>query len=232
LLEEAYEAASAIDEESAEDLSEELGDILLQVLFHSDIAEDNECFSLDDVIDVTCKKLLRRHPHVFRDTEVSNGEDSLNVWEQVKREEKNHETTAAAMDSVARAIPALWRAEKIQKKAAKTGFDWQDYTGALQALHSELDELESAIAADDKEAIKEEFGDLLFSVVNTARFQGVDPEDALNASSDKFVSRFRHIESTASKQGKTLSNMTLDEMEDLYIQAKKERTHARTDMTE
>ena len=223
LLEEAYEAASAIDEENSQELLEELGDILLQVIFHADIAKDNGRFNLDDVIDATCKKLLRRHPHVFGNINVSSGQESLDVWEDIKRSEKRHETVAEAMDSVARALPALWRAEKIQKKAGKVGFDWPDYTGALSALHSELSEMESAIETGDNETIYEELGDLLFSVVNTARFFNIDPEDALNTSCDKFTSRFKCLEEMATQQNKKLPDMTLDEMEILYQKSKLEK---------
>lgn len=222
LLEEAYEAADAIDEGNADNLLEELGDVLLQVLFHADISKDEGSFTLDDVIDVTCKKLLRRHPHVFGNVSAGNSEDSLNVWEDTKREEKNHQSIAESMRCVARALPALWRAEKIQKKASKAGFDWPNHEGALQALRSEMLELEDAITDGDGDAIREELGDLLFSVVNVARLLGVDPEDALSASSDKFTSRFEQVENAAKQQGKRLSDLTLDEMEAFYQTIKNE----------
>lgn len=226
MLEEAYETASAIDEDNPEDLKEELGDVLMQVLFHADIAEDGGNFSFDDVIDVTCKKLISRHPHVFSNAHVTDGEDSLKLWEEVKREEKNFDTVSDSMRSTACALPALWRAEKIQKKAAKAGFDWPDYTGAFKSLKSELDELSRAIEANDTGAIQEELGDLLFSAVNTARFFKVDPEDALNASSDKFIKRFSKIEEEATAKGKALGDLTngnkltFGEMEEIYQKIK------------
>ena len=220
LLEEAYEAAEAIDEGDEGHLIEELGDVLMQVVFHADIAEKDGRFSLDDIADATCRKLLRRHPHVFGDVKAKNGSESLAFWEDIKRGEKQQETVSDAMRSVARSLPALWRAEKIQKKAAKAGFDWPDYSGALDALHAELHELETAIASG--EGIAEELGDLLFSAVNMARFFRVDPEMALGAASDKFISRFTHVESAALESGRQLEDMSLEDMEILYQQAKLE----------
>jgi tetrapyrrole methylase family protein/MazG family protein len=224
LLEEAYEAAEAIDEDNAEHLIEELGDVLMQVVFHADIAEKSGRFTLDDIADATCRKLLRRHPHVFGDVRARNGGESLVFWEDVKRREKLQETVTDAMRSVAISLPALWRAEKIQKKAAKAGFDWPDFTGALGALHAEIDELENAIKSGD--GIEEELGDLLFSAVNVARFFKADPEKALGMASDKFVSRFERIETSARSSGRNLENMSLEEMEELYQKAKLEERSA------
>jgi len=221
LLEEAYEAADAIDDNNTEHLIEELGDVLMQVVFHADIAERTDSFTLDDIADATCKKLIRRHPHVFGEVKAKNGDESLVFWEDVKREEKHHETTAEAMHSVARSLPSLWRAEKVQKKAAKVGFDWPDYTGSLDALSTELTELEDAIETD--KGIEEELGDLLFSAVNVARFFDIDPEEALGTASDKFIKRFSKVESKARQQGKSLKDMSLDEMEELYQIAKLEK---------
>ena len=220
LLEEAYEAAEAIDEDDTEHMIEELGDVLMQVVFHSDIAEKEGRFCLNDIADATCRKLLRRHPHVFGDVKAKDGSESLVFWEDIKRGEKQQETSSDAMRCVARSLPALWRAEKIQKKAAKAGFDWPDYSGALDALRAELHELEAAISSG--EGVAEELGDLIFSAVNVARFFSVDPERALGESSDKFISRFSHVESAARDSGRRLEDMTLDDMEDLYRQAKQE----------
>ena len=229
MLEEAYEAAEAIEDENTENLLEELGDVLMQVVFHAQIAKEAGNFSLDDIADATCKKLIRRHPHVFGNVKAENGNESLVVWDDIKREEKHHETTTDAMHSVARSLPALWRAEKIQKKAAKTGFDWPDFTGALEALNAELVELNDAISANSAATgktsgnISEELGDLLFSVVNVARFFDIDPEEALTAASNKFIQRFSYIESNANRQGKSLKDMSFDEMETLYQQGKLEK---------
>jgi len=218
LLEEAYEAADAIDRADTDNLIEELGDVLMQVLFHADIAEKSGSFDLDVIADATCKKLIRRHPHVFGDVRASDGVESLAFWDNVKRGEKLQDTTAEVMHSIAGSLPALWRAEKIQLKAAKVGFDWPDYTGALEALRMELHELEDAISASGD--VEEELGDLLFSAVNVSRFFGIDPEKALGRSCEKFISRFTLIENAARDLGRPLEGMRLDEMEDLYLQAK------------
>ncbi|MCL2221762.1 MAG: nucleoside triphosphate pyrophosphohydrolase [Oscillospiraceae bacterium] len=229
MLEEAYEVAEAIDEKNDSLLLEELGDILMQVVFHADIAESSGRFDFDEIADATCKKLIRRHPHVFGDVRVKDGGESLLVWDDIKRQEKNHETTTDAMNSVAQSLPALWRAEKIQAKAAKVGFDWPDFSGALSSLRSEVQELDEAIASDnnaaaDKESyIEEELGDILFSAVNVARFFGIDPEHALSSATHKFISRFHCIEQMAKKACRELSDMTLDEMEELYKIAKLEK---------
>jgi len=220
LLEEAYETAEAIDEDNSENLIEELGDVLMQVVFHADIAERANSFDFDDIADATCRKLIRRHPHVFGNVRANNEKESIVFWEDIKREEKMHETAADAMHSVAHNLPALWRAEKIQKIAAKVGFDWPNHTGAMMALHEEFSELEQAIAEGGD--IEEELGDLLFSTVNVARLLDIDPEDALGASSKKFITRFGSIEDLAKKQGRPLKDMSLDEMEELYNQVKRE----------
>ncbi|MCL2124817.1 MAG: nucleoside triphosphate pyrophosphohydrolase [Oscillospiraceae bacterium] len=220
LLEEAYEAAEAIDEDDTEHLLEELGDVLMQVVFHADMAEKEGRFDLDRIADATCKKLIRRHPHVFGDVKAANGAESLLFWDDIKRGEKKQETAAEAMAAVARNLPALWRAEKIQKKAAKAGFDWPDHTGALEALRSEIDELEHAISIG--EGVSGELGDLLFSAVNVARFFDINPEEALGAAGDKFISRFAWVEKAAVASGRQLEGMKLEEMEELYQQAKLE----------
>ena len=219
MLEEAYETVEAIDGKDTAHLIEELGDVLMQVVFHADIAERVNSFNLDDVADATCKKLIRRHPHVFGDIKAENDDESLVVWEDIKNKEKLHQSVSEAMDSVARSLPALWRAEKIQKKAARVGFDWPDHTGALEKAHTELTELEEAIATGTN--IEEELGDLMFSAVNVARFFDIDPEEALGAASDKFITRFAGVENAASQQGKKLEDLSLDEMEELYQDAKK-----------
>jgi len=221
LLEEAYEAAEAIDSGDPELLLEELGDVLMQVVFHADIAEKSGQFDLDDIADETCKKLIRRHPHVFGNVRAKNGAESLSFWEEIKREEKLHDSASDAMRSVAKSLPSLWRAEKIQKKAAKEGFDWPEYSGALEALRAELRELEEAITVGGD--VEDELGDLVFSAVNVARFFSVDPEQALGLSCEKFISRFSRLEDTARDSGRRLKDMTLDEMEVLYQQVKLEK---------
>ena len=220
LIEEAYEAAEAIDEGNMDHLIEELGDVLMQVIFHADIAEKSGSFDIGDISDATCRKLIRRHPHVFGEVKARDGAESLVFWEDIKRKEKSQDTVSETMGSVAKNLPALWRAEKIQKKAAKAGFDWPDHTGALEALQTEVLELQNAIISDDN--IEEELGDLLFSAVNVARFFDEDPEAVLGNACEKFISRFAKVESAAREADLNLEDMSLDEMEELYQKAKLE----------
>ncbi len=220
LLEEAYEVCEAIDEKDPEHLKEELGDLLMQVIFHSRMEEEKGVFNLDDVADAACKKLIYRHPHVFGQTEVSGSQEVLRNWDELKRREKSQTTSSKAMEDVAESLPALWRAEKIQKKAKKVGFDWPQVSGAEDKLSEELNELRQAMAQEDRAQIQEELGDLLFSAVNVARFYDIDPEQALHGSCEKFIRRFTFMETEADKNGKSLSDMTLSQMEELYQQGK------------
>ncbi|MGM9521310.1 MAG: nucleoside triphosphate pyrophosphohydrolase [Oscillospiraceae bacterium] len=217
-LEETYEVIEAIDEKSPEHLKEELGDVLLQVVFHSDIEEDAGSFDLDAVADGVCKKLILRHPHVFGDTKVAGSAEVLSNWDKIKRTEKHQETFTNTLESVARSLPALWRAEKIQKKAAKAGFDWDSIDGALDKISEEAAELREAVSLGDN--AEEELGDLLFAAVNAARFIKADPEDALKAACDKFILRFSYMERTASERGLSLEDMSLPEMDKLWDEAK------------
>lgn len=220
LLEEAYEAASAIDAGDVDNLREELGDLQMQVLFHTQIEQERGGFTFDDICDEACKKLIRRHPHVFGDVSAETSDEVLVTWDAVKRQEKSQKTASGAMADVAKALPALWRAEKIQKKARKEGFDWPDWRGAREKLTEELQELDEAIASGER--IEEELGDVLASVVNLARLLKIDPERALNGSSDRFVHRFSRMEELADKQGKALSQLPLEAQEELWQQAKAE----------
>ena len=217
-LEEAYEVAEAIDEGSVEHLKEELGDVLLQVVFHASIEEDAGNFHLDDVADGVCKKLIYRHPHVFGDVTVQSTGEILANWEELKKKEKGQSTQADAVDAVARSLPALWRAEKVQKKAAKGGFDWPDVSGPLAKLSEEVDEVKAAVAGNGDPA--EELGDLLFAAVKVCRSLDIDPEGALHAASDKFSARFRRVEETVLAQGKQMEDMTLGELEAIWEQIK------------
>ncbi len=221
LLEEAYETATAIDTGDTDNLREELGDLLMQVLFHAQIETEQGGFNFDDVCDEACKKLIRRHPHVFGKLDLSTPEQVLQTWDEVKRQEKEQRSTAEAMQSVARAMPALWRAEKIQKKAAKEGFDWPDWHGARDKLDEELAELDEAIAGGER--IEQELGDVLAAAVNLARLLKIDPEQALNGSSDRFVSRYERMEQLAAGRGQALADMSLEEQETLWQQAKREQ---------
>ena len=221
MLEEAYEAANAIDNNDMPNLCEELGDLQMQVLFHACMEEETGGFTFDDVCDMACKKLIRRHPHVFGDASAQTASDVLVTWDAVKRQEKKQKTIAGAMADVADALPALWRAEKIQSKARKDGFDWPDYTGAREKINEELAELDEAIAGG--EGIQDELGDLLAAVVNLSRLLGVDPEDALNGSSNRFIRRYTRMEELAAEKNTALAEMSLDEMEALWQQAKAEQ---------
>lgn len=220
LLEEAYEAASAVDEGDMENLEEELGDLLMQVLFHSQIEAERGGFTFDDVCDGACKKLIRRHPHVFGQQHADTPEEVLATWDAVKREEKGQKTASGAMADVARAMPALWRAEKVQTKAHRAGFDWPDWHGAREKLSEELAELDEAIASG--EGIEAEVGDVLAAAVNLARLLKIDPEAALNGSSDRFIRRYSRMEELASQSGQVLSQLPLDRQEALWQQAKGE----------
>lgn len=213
-LEEAYEVAEAIDQQSTEHLQEELGDVLLQVVFHTSIEEEEGRFNLDDVANGVCQKLIFRHPHVFGDVTISSTGEILANWEELKKKEKGQSTQADAVDAVARSLPALWRAEKVQKKAAKVGFDWDSVDGAVDKLSEELDEVKEAINGHGDPA--EELGDLLFAAVNVARFLKVDPEDALQAACDKFAARFRRVEEEVTAQGKQMEDMSLKELDDIW----------------
>ena len=213
-LEEAYEVAEAIDQNSTEHLQEELGDVLLQVVFHTAIEEEEGRFNLDDVADGVCKKLIYRHPHVFGAVSVSSTGEILANWEELKKKEKGQATQADAVDAVARSLPALWRAEKVQKKAAKVGFDWDSVDGAVDKLSEELGEVKEAMAGHGDPA--EELGDLLFAAVNVSRFLKVDPEDALQAACDKFAARFRRVEEAVTGQGKRMEDLSLEELDAIW----------------
>ena len=220
-LEEAYEVAEAIDEGDPEHLKEELGDVLLQVVFHTSIEEDAGRFHLDDVADGVCKKLIYRHPHVFGNVTVSSTGEVLSNWEELKKKEKRQETQADAVDAVARTLPALWRAEKIKKKVSKAGFDWQDVSGALDKLSEELNELKDAALKGEGDPV-EELGDLLLAAVSVARFLDADPEDALHGACDKFSARFRKTEELAGERGLKLDKLSDEEQRVLWNAAKGE----------
>ncbi len=219
LIEESCEVIEAINEQSPEHLKEELGDVLLQVVFHADIEREAGRFTLDDVADGICKKLIFRHPHVFGDVQVSGSDEVLVNWDALKREEKHQESYTDTLTSVAKSLPALWRAEKVQKKAKKAGFDWDDAQGAVDKLSEELSELKEAIAQGTN--VEEELGDLLFAAVNVSRFVSADPEEVLNAATEKFISRFAKVEALAVAQGKDMKEMSLEELDKLWEQAKR-----------
>ena len=225
-IEEAYEVADAIAKNDMAHLREELGDLLFQTVFHSRIAEETGAFNLDDVTDDLVRKMVRRHPHVFGDAHERSAEQQVAEWEEVKAQEratkqtKNNNKNKSLLDDVALALPALMRAEKLQKRAARVGFDWPNLDGVVDKIMEEAQELKEASASLDADAIEDEMGDLLFAVTNLARKLGVDPEVALRRTNDKFTRRFKFVEAGAEKDGKELSNMTLEEMDALWDAAK------------
>ena len=219
LLEEAYEAAEAIDNDDPALLKEELGDVLMQVVFHADIESDAGRFTIDDVCDGVVKKLLFRHPHVFGSECEDSPESVLVSWDKLKRQEKGQKTVADSMDSVARSLPGLWRAEKLQSKAASAGFEWPDVQGALDKLEEEVAELRRAV--EEGGDVPEELGDVLFAAVKVGRFCACDPEDAVNGTCEKFIRRFRAVENGAAAQGREVSQLSLEEMTALWNEAKR-----------
>ena len=210
-IEEAYEVADAIERQDMADLKDELGDLLLQVIYHSRIAEEHGAFNINDVSAAICAKMIRRHPHIFGDAGESPG------WEALKAAERSSKADSSALAGVATALPALKRAEKIQRRAARVGFDWPDISGPRQKIDEELAEIEQA---QSKEELASEIGDLLFSVVNYARHLEIDPEAALRGSTARFEQRFRRVEELAAS---ALTTMNIDELETLWQQAKKDQ---------
>ena len=215
LIEEAYELLEAIEENNNEAMIEELGDVLLQVVFHSQIKKDEGSFDVNDVIKHLIDKLIYRHPHVFGEKQVKDVEEVLNQWDKLKQKEKNRQSI---LDGIPKRMPALMRATKVQKKAAKVGFDWTDTQLILDKIQEEIQELKDA---KTKEEIKHEFGDILIALVNLGRHLGIDPEEALHEATDRMVSRFQHIEKRAKEIGKPLEEMSLDEMDKYWEEAKK-----------
>lgn len=227
LVEETYEVIDAIDRGDWANLEEELGDVLLQVVMHGEIGEENGKFDLKTIANHVSDKMIRRHPHVFKEKRLKNGgkavetiDNVLERWENVKRNEHGAKSQADSMKSIPKALPALLLSEKVQKKAADVGFDWDSAEEAFAKVKEETAELLEIYDKGDRNHIKEEVGDLLFAVVNVARFLDIDPEEALHFTSDKFIRRFDHIESTARGQGRALTQMTLAEMDELWEEAK------------
>lgn len=220
LIEEAYEVVEAINNQDPDNLEEELGDVLLQVIFHSGLGEETQSFDFVSITNRECEKMLRRHPHVFFKETAKTIDNALEKWENVKRQEKGKVNARSRLTDVPKALPALTRSYKVQERAAQVGFDWDDVSCAFHKIKEETEELLEVYQTDDRDNILSELGDLLFSVVNVARFLKIDPEEALNSTSEKFIRRFAYIEGVAASKGLLLENMTLSEMDKLWEEAK------------
>ena len=223
-IEETYEACEAIDDNDTDHLKEELGDVLLQVVFHTQMEKEKGVFDLNDVADGVCKKLIFRHPHIFGDVKVGSTDEILSNWDDLKRKEKKQETDTSTLESVSKSLPSLIRAQKLQKKAAKVGFDWPDVSGALDKVEEELAEGRAAINGNGD--TEEEIGDLIFAVRNVSRFVKVDSERAAEKTCNKFVRRFADMEKQAAAEGKNLSDLTLSELDALWDKAKEHEHQA------
>jgi nucleoside triphosphate diphosphatase len=220
-IEEAYEVLDAIQANDPASLKDELGDLLLQVVFHARIAEDAALFDLNDVIAAICDKLVRRHPHVFGELVIRDSRNQLVNWENVKETERTESAIPSVLEGVAKALPALLRAVKLQKRAARVGFDWSDPREVLAKIREEIDEVEvELLAGSPRDRLEDEIGDVLFAVANLARKTDIDPESALRRTNEKFERRFRFIEQTIEEQGKSIKESSLDEMEELWQKAK------------
>ncbi len=217
MLEEAYEAVDAIDNNDMKHLREELGDVLLQVVLHSQIADDEGNFNIEDVAKEINEKLIRRHPHVFGDVNVNSTQEILDNWDKIKKEEKTHRTSV--MDGVSKSQSALMSAQKISKKAVKVGFEWPDEKTLYECVFSEFQEFQEACEKGDREHIEEEMGDILFAVVNLARWNKLDAEQALLKANKKFINRFKKMEELATKP---LQEYSFEEFDNLWKSAKKE----------
>ncbi|MBX3742293.1 MAG: nucleoside triphosphate pyrophosphohydrolase [Akkermansiaceae bacterium] len=220
IIEESYETIDAIQRKDHDHLKEELGDLLLQVIFHSEIAEEAGRFTLDDVARGISEKLVRRHPHVFASSQVADSDGVLKQWDEIKRAEKGDEEQPY-LHGVGKGLPGLLRAAKLQKKAAKIGFDWPVETGVIAKIREELLELQSALDAQDLEAVSEEMGDLLFAVVNLARFRKTDPEMLMATANAKFETRFGEMEKLLKAKGISLEAASADEMVEAWEEAKR-----------
>ncbi len=232
-IEEAYEVADAIERGDLADLKDELGDLLLQVVFHARMAEEQGAFAFPDVVEAITRKLIRRHPHVFGDTKHLSPDEVKHLWDNIKREEKAERRAAREamgqrldaqeagfLGGIPRALPALTRAQKLTAKAARVGFDWPNAAQVIDKIHEELEEVEEASSSNERDRIEDEIGDLLFSVTNLARHFSIDPEQALRRTNAKFERRFASVELALRSQGRSLNQASLDEMEELWVAAK------------
>ncbi|MBQ3054226.1 MAG: nucleoside triphosphate pyrophosphohydrolase [Clostridia bacterium] len=219
VLEEAHEVIDACDVGGMK-LADELGDLLLQITMLSQLGTEDKTFSFDDVCDLVSKKMILRHPHVFGDIKADTSEKVLDNWEKIKKQERDIATVTDSMKDITKALPSLVRAYKIQSKASKVGFDWDNVNPCIDKVKEEIEEVSQAIEKGNREEIEKEIGDLLFSVVNVARFQDVNPELAAEKSNKKFINRFEYVENEVAKMGKKMGDMTLSELDKLWDEAK------------
>jgi len=220
-VEEAYEVADAIERENWDDLKNELGDLLLQTVYHTQMAQEEDLFSFNDVVNQISEKMIQRHPHVFgNENRNKTASQQVNDWESIKAEERAKKNQTGILDDVALSLPALVRSLKLQKRAARVGFDWPNILQVLEKIEEETKELVEAKELESQEKINEEFGDLMFSIVNLGRHLGVDSEEALKQTNRKFTNRFKFVEDSILSQGGEIKNTTLEEMETLWQQAK------------
>ena len=220
LIEETYEVLEVIDLKDKDRLCEELGDLLLQIIFHAQIAAEDGKFDINDVITGICRKMIQRHTHVFGDAKAENADEVITNWEAIKKKEKGQKSQAEVLRSVPANLPALMRSYKVQQKAAQVGFDWDNIDDVIAKVHEEIKELEDVYKSKNVERIIDEMGDVFFALVNLARFLKVQPELALTGTINKFIKRFEYIEQESEKMGKRLENMKLSEMDELWNKAK------------
>ena len=220
LVEECYEVIDALDEGNPNKIKEELGDLLFQIVFHARIAEEAGQFSMRDVITAIHEKMTRRHPHVFGEEKLSTDKEVLANWEEIKKKEKGHEDRRSILEGVPNQLPSLLRAHRLQERAARVGFDWNHLNEVLPKLDEEIAEFKESLKEENAGKIEEELGDLFFTLVNVSRFLGVNPDEALRKTISKFINRFRYIEEHAENAGRSLNDMSLDEMEQLWQKAK------------
>lgn len=219
-IEETYEAVEAIDTEDSVLLKEELGDVLMQIIFHTLMEEEQGRFNFDSVCDGVCKKLIIRHPHIFSDTTAETPEEVLKNWDNIKMEEKSQATFSDSVDSVAKSLPSLIRAQKVQKRASKAGMDFPSLDDAFDKISEETEELKQAVSSNNKDKLSDELGDLLFSVVNVARFLKVDSEHALYDATDKFATRFRKVENLCIERGIDMKTADISLIDSLWEEVK------------
>ena len=220
LVEEAYETLEALDNNNPEEIKEELGDLLYQVLFHAKISENKNEFNITDVVESISHKMVHRHPHVFKEENLETPEEVVTQWEEIKSKEKGKANRESVLDGIPPNLPGLLRAQKLQKKAAKQGFDWDKIDDVFDKLDEEVAEFKEAVLSGKETDMTSELGDIIFVLVNIAKFKKIDAEEALRATNNKFIKRFQYIEAEVTKRGKTLKETSLEELEKYWQEAK------------